>query len=67
MNLRINGEQLQVESNIQTIDDLLTFLKLQDRIVVVEQNGEIVTKEQYQEQPVNDGDRIEIVQFVGGG
>lgn len=56
-----------MQSSIQSVEDLLKFYKLQDRIVVVEQNGEIVLKEQYSKQQVNDGDKIEIVHFVGGG
>lgn len=67
LHLYINGQKTEVQSNIQSVEDLLKFFKLQDRIVVVEQNGEIVLKEQYSKQPVNDGDKIEIVHFVGGG
>ncbi|MBB5150060.1 sulfur carrier protein ThiS [Ureibacillus thermosphaericus] len=67
MHLYINGRKTEVQSSIQSVEDLLKFYKLQDRIVVVEQNGEIVLKEQYSKQLVNDGDKIEIVHFVGGG
>lgn len=67
MQLVINGQQVTVENQINCVKDLLNHFKLQDRIVVVEQNGEIVEKEQYHVQRVNDGDKIEIVQFVGGG
>lgn len=67
MQLYINGQKTKVESHIQTIEDLLKFFQLQDRIVIVEQNGEIVLKEKYSKQPVSEGDKIEIVHFVGGG
>ncbi|MEJ9282394.1 MULTISPECIES: sulfur carrier protein ThiS [Ureibacillus] len=67
LHLYINGRKTEVQSSIQSVEDLLKFYKLQDRIVVVEQNGEIVLKEQYSKQLVNDGDKIEIVHFVGGG
>ncbi|MCU9593275.1 sulfur carrier protein ThiS [Caldibacillus thermolactis] len=67
MQLVINGQQVEVENGIKNIEDLLHHFQLQERIVVIEQNGEIVEKGQYDIQPVNDGDRIEIVQFVGGG
>lgn len=66
MNLQINGEQMELDCHIRTMDDLLRFLKLEHRIVIVEQNGKIVPKEQYTK-PLNDGDKIEIVHFVGGG
>lgn len=65
--LRINGQQMEVEKSIQNVDDLLKYFQLHERIVVVEQNGEIVGKEHYRDKPVNDGDKIEIVHFVGGG
>ncbi len=67
MKLHINGQQTEVENNIQNVKDLLRFFDLQERIVVVEQNGEIVDKNNYHAQPVQEGDRIEIVHFVGGG
>lgn len=67
LHLYINGRKTEMQSSIQSVEDLLKFYKLQDRIVVVEQNGEIVLKEQYSKQQVNDGDKIEIVHFVGGG
>lgn len=67
LHLYINGRKTEMQSSIQSVEDLLKFYKLQDRIVVVEQNGEIVLKEQYSKQLVNDGDKIEIVHFVGGG
>ncbi|WP_342463012.1 thiazole tautomerase TenI [Ureibacillus sp. FSL K6-8385] len=67
LQLYINGQKTEVEDHVQNVEDLLNFFKLQDRIVVVEQNGEIVLKEQYGNQPVNEGDKIEIVHFVGGG
>ncbi|KZM55894.1 sulfur carrier protein ThiS [Aeribacillus composti] len=67
MKLRINGQQMEVENSVRSIEDLLNFFQLQERIVVVERNGEIVSKEQYSIQTLNDGDQIEIVHFVGGG
>lgn len=65
--LHINGQQTEVDESVQNVEDLLKFFELHERIVVVEQNGEIVAKEQYSNQPIHDGDKIEIVHFVGGG
>jgi sulfur carrier protein len=56
-----------VDNNVKNVADLLKSFQLQGRIVVVERNGKIILKEQYDKQPVNDGDKIEIVHFVGGG
>ena len=50
-----------------TIQNLLTQLELDYRLVAVEQNLEIVPKAKYAEKTISDGDAIEIVHFVGGG
>nr|MBO2504667.1 thiamine biosynthesis protein ThiS [Bacilli bacterium] len=67
LQLYINGQKTEVDNNVKNVADLLKSFQLQGRIVVVEQNGKIILKEQYDKQPVNDGDKIEIVHFVGGG
>ena len=50
-----------------TIQNLLTQLELDSRLVAVEQNLEIVPKSNYANQRILAGDTIEIVHFVGGG
>lgn len=50
-----------------TIENLLTQLELDARLVAVEQNLEIVPKADYAARTIREGDSIEIVQFVGGG
>jgi len=67
LQLYINGQKTEVDNNVKNVADLLKSFQLQGRIVVVERNGKIILKEQYDKQPVNDGDKIEIVHFVGGG
>jgi thiazole synthase/sulfur carrier protein len=46
---------------------LVDALGLDPRKVAVERNLEIVPRSAYLKTPLADGDRIEIVQFVGGG
>ncbi|SFK03624.1 sulfur carrier protein [Halobacillus dabanensis] len=67
MKLRINGEWLTVPETIHTVGDLLSHFQLDQRVVIVEQNETILEKESRSEIKVQDGDIIEIVQFVGGG
>ncbi|MFC0271950.1 sulfur carrier protein ThiS [Metabacillus herbersteinensis] len=67
MNIRVNGEKIELSSTVKVIEDLLVFFELQERLVIVEQNREIVTKEEYQSTKLGDGDEIELVHFVGGG
>jgi sulfur carrier protein len=50
-----------------TIENLLAQLELDARLVAVELNLEIVSKTNYPAQKLSEGDRIEIVHFVGGG
>lgn len=65
MQIQVNGELREVRSD--TILALVEELGLDVRKVAVERNLEIVPKSQHAVTPVADGDRIEVVQFVGGG
>lgn len=65
--LHVNGREVTLDDSVQTISDLLQFFHLQDRIVIVEHNREIVDKEHYPSKKLDQGDRVEIVHFVGGG
>lgn len=50
-----------------TIESLLANLDLDPHLVAVEMNLEIISKADYGTQEISEGDRIEIVHFVGGG
>jgi sulfur carrier protein len=67
MHVQVNGKRVELAESIATVRDLLMFYQLQEKIVVVERNGEIVDRSAYESTPIMDGDRIEIVHFVGGG
>ncbi|PQZ56310.1 MULTISPECIES: sulfur carrier protein ThiS [Bacillus] len=67
MNLKINGNQVEVPESVKTVAGLLTHLELDNRIVVVERNKDILQKDDHNDTSVFDGDQIEIVTFVGGG
>lgn len=62
----VNGEERQAGSG-SVVADLLDALGLPRGKVAVELNREIVPKSRFAEQALADGDRIEIVHFVGGG
>ena len=65
MELIVNGKTMQIGP--ATIRDLLVKLEIDPASVAVERNMEIVPKKMYESLHLQDGDRIEIVHFVGGG
>ncbi len=65
MKLTINGEpQL---SSAETLGALIEHLGMKPDRVAIELNREIVPRDQWPQTPLHDGDRLEIVHFVGGG
>jgi len=66
MTLEINGEIRSLPS-MKNIEELLWHLGLgQDRIAV-ELNRRLIRRREWVRTPLNESDKIEIVQFVGGG
>lgn len=66
MNITCNGEQRTVDTNI-SLNDLVLSLDLNPQSLVAEVNGRIVEHPYFTEQLLNDGDKIELIRFVGGG
>lgn len=66
MKLLLNGEEREV-AGVATIADLVSTLGLDARKVAVERNLEIAPRSTYADTRLADGDRIEIVTFIGGG
>ncbi|WP_292020815.1 MULTISPECIES: sulfur carrier protein ThiS [unclassified Brevundimonas] len=63
--IHLNGEPRLVQA--VTILALVEELALDPRKVAVERNLEIVPRSLHASTPIASGDRIELVQFVGGG
>ena len=66
MRLVVNGEAQEVEPNT-TVKQLLVSLGLGDTLVAVERNEEVVPRARHESTQLNEGDRVEVVHFVGGG
>jgi sulfur carrier protein len=66
MKLWVNGEERAVEAVVD-VAGLVAALGLDGRKVAIERNLEIVPRSTYGLTPVAEGDRIEIVHFIGGG
>ena len=66
MELIINGDQRLIDSSYSLMD-LLVSLEMTQGHIAVELNGEIIPKSTFQQQQLSDGDKIEIIQAIGGG
>jgi sulfur carrier protein len=66
MRLVVNGEEQQVDSST-TVKQLLVSLGLGDTLVAVERNQEVVPRAEHESTELEEGDRVEVVHFVGGG
>jgi thiazole synthase len=62
----LNGEGRAIPAGM-TVRELLEHLALQPALVVVERNGDILRRDSYPDVPVESGDVLELVHFVGGG
>ena len=66
MNLVINGESRDFPAPL-SVAALLETLGYAGKRIAVERNGEIVPRSRLADVRLSDGDRLEIVHFVGGG
>ncbi len=66
MKLEINGELRLVPASA-TVRELLENLAIKPDRIAVEVNRRIVRRDEWDRMALKDNDRIEIVQFVGGG
>ena len=62
----LNGEHRVVGAGL-SVAGLLRHLSLEPGMVVVERNREILARDALAAVPVEEGDRFELVHFVGGG
>lgn len=66
MTLEINGELREI-SPVANVSELLQLLGITGSHVAVELNRTIIRRRDWETTPVSNHDRVEIVQFVGGG
>lgn len=66
MKITLNGKQSLIEDGY-TVADLIRSLELRQDRLAVELNGKIMRRAEWNATAISDGDRIEIVHFVGGG
>lgn len=66
MAIRVNGEDRRVAPGT-TVAALLDELELHPGLIVVEHNRKILDRSAYGDRVLEEGDRLELVHFVGGG
>ena len=66
MHIRVNGEDREVRAGI-TAAELLDELDLAGRRLALEVNEDIVPRSRFAEHGLQPGDRVEVVQAIGGG
>jgi sulfur carrier protein len=66
VHVEVNGERREL-ANDATVTALLEALGLGTTLVAVERNGEIVPRARHAATHLSDGDKLEVVHFVGGG
>ena len=64
--LEINGEMREIPA-VANVKELLQFLGIVESQVALELNRKIIRREEWEATPISNLDRVEIVQFVGGG
>lgn len=64
--MRVNGKEVPLSAAI-SLADYLASAGFNVQRVVVERNGAIVTREHFAATTLDDSDKLEVVQFVGGG
>jgi thiamine biosynthesis protein ThiS len=64
--IQLNGDPYELPAPV-SISDLLTRLEIDPRRVAVERNFAVIKRDQYGTTAIEQGDQIEIVNFVGGG
>ena len=67
MQVHINGEQREFGDHPLRLSELVAKLSLAPQRIAIEVNRQIVRRADWEQTEVNEGDKVEIVHFVGGG
>jgi sulfur carrier protein len=64
--VHVNGKEREVQSGL-SVHQLVESFDLNPLLIVVELNREILSRDQFKDVQVSEGDAVELVHFVGGG
>jgi sulfur carrier protein len=66
MKLIVNGEEKEFNESL-TLDNIMSELEIKDKVMAAAVNMEIVKKDQWESFVPKQNDKLELLQFVGGG
>ena len=66
MEIIVNGQRRDIKDK-STVLQLLNELQVKEKTMAVAINMEIVKKEQWEKHTIHEGDKLELLHFVGGG
>jgi len=64
--VQVNGKEREVQSGL-SVHELVESFDLNPLLIVVELNREILSRDQFKDVHVSEGDAVELVHVVGGG
>ena len=66
MTIIVNGEAMPLDSPL-SIQEWLQSKGLNPALIAIEYNGKLITRETYTDITLKEGEKLEVVRFVGGG
>lgn len=66
MRIHVNGSEKEIQEET-SVDELLTLLKIKEKVMAIAVNMQIVKKEEWKNHTLREGDSLEALEFVGGG
>ena len=64
--IQLNGKKVKIQRSL-SIKDLIKKYRLKESKIAIELKGAILPKDHYKNKKIKNNDKIEIVQFIGGG
>jgi sulfur carrier protein len=62
----VNGKNMSIEKDTN-LYELIEFLKISDKVMAAAVNMNIVKKDEWEKYKLQEGDKVELLNFVGGG
>jgi sulfur carrier protein len=62
----VNGKNMSIEKDTN-LYELIDFLKISDKVMAAAVNMNIVKKDEWENYKLQEGDKVELLNFVGGG